>query len=90
MGEAYLIGRFSIELIDEYEREEIDKQQTYNILNTSQSLDVAFAVSSIQPLHVTVEGYNDSCNHSSILPRSSHMTPMQGAEQVFLAFSFPR
>lgn len=34
MGEAYLIGRFSIELIDEHEREETDKQQTYNILNT--------------------------------------------------------
>lgn len=34
MGEAYLIGRFSIELIDEQEREETNKQQTYNILNT--------------------------------------------------------
>lgn len=34
MGEAYLIGRFSIELIDKHEREETDKQQTYSILNT--------------------------------------------------------
>ena len=88
MGEAYLIGRFSIGLIDEHEREETDKQQTYNILNTFQSHDAAFAVP-IQPLIVAVEGYNDSRNHCSILPHSSHMTPKQGAEQVFLAFSFP-
>ena len=41
-----------------------------------------FSAMPMQPLVVTVEGYDDNRNHCSNLLHNSHMTPKQGAQQV--------
>lgn len=81
-GGACLIGRnWIIELIDVNKREAAEQTANLQHLKYLQSHDVVSATP-LQPLVVTVERYDDSRNHCSILLHNSHMTPKQGAEQI--------
>lgn len=78
MGETYLIVRFSIELIDEHEGEETDKQQTYSILNTFNH--------TMGPLLCLY----DSRNHCSILPPQLPHDPKAGCGAGRLGILFSK